>query len=76
MGGLAPIHWNEFERFLVFVGCRLVREKDDHRVWQRAGLKRPVIIPKEAGIPIFIIRNNLRVLGVKVEEYLEIKGKL
>lgn len=76
MGGLAPASWKEFEKFLTFIGCQFVREKGDHRVWQRDGLKRPVVIPKENSIPVFVIRNNLRVLGVSVESYLDIKQRL
>ena len=76
MPGLRPVSWQEFEKFLVFVGCTFVREKGDHRVWDRVGLKRPVVIPKIKNIPVFILRNNLRVLNMQVSEYLEILSNL
>lgn len=76
MAGLAPVHWRDFEKFLSFVGCTFVREKGDHRVWDRVGLKRPVVIPKIKSIPVFVIRNNLRVLGIPVSDYLEMISKL
>ena len=72
MAGLAPIHWKDFERFLLYAGCLFLREKGDHRIYGRSGLKRPVVIPKITQIPVFVIRNNLRVLGISVAEYLEI----
>jgi len=72
MAHLTPIHWKKFEKFLLFAGCRLKREKGDHRIYWREGLKRPVVIPRDGELPIFIIRNNLRILSVKPEEYLEI----
>lgn len=72
MARLTPIHWKRFEKFLLFVGCRFEREKGDHRIYWRSGLNRPVVIPRDEQLPIFIIRNNLRLLGIKPEEYLEI----
>lgn len=76
MGGLTPIDWKKFEQFLTFVGCTLAREKGDHRIWVRSGLKRPLVIPKSKSIPIFVVRNNLRVLGISVSEYLEIMERI
>lgn len=72
MAHLVPIHWKKFEKFLLFIGCRLEREKGDHRIYWREGLKRPVVIPRYGELPIFIIRNNLRILGITPEEYSEI----
>jgi len=72
MPGLIQTDWKRFEKFLKFVGCTLVREKGDHRVWARTGRRRPVVIPKSSTIPVFVIRNNLRVLGISVAEYLDI----
>ncbi len=72
MARLTPIHWRKFEKFLLFVGCRLEREKGDHRIYWREGLKRPVVIPKDKSLPVFVIRNNLRILGISPEEYIEI----
>ena len=76
MPHLAPVHWRRFEKFLLFVGCTFVREKGDHRIYWRNDLFRPVVIPRDTALPIFVIRNNLRVLGIGVGEYLEILERL
>lgn len=76
MAGLTPISWRRFEKFLIFVGCSFKRQKGDHRIYSRIDLKRPVVIPEEKNLPVFIIRNNLRVLGISVEEYLEILKRI
>ena len=76
MPRLAPIHWKEFEKFLLRVGCTLEREHGDHRIYWRPGLKRPVVIPRDSELPVFIIRNNLRILGVSPKEYLDILEQL
>jgi len=46
MSGVAPIHWKDFERFLKFIGCTLYRENASHRVWDKSGLKRPIVVPR------------------------------
>lgn len=76
MGGLVEIGWKEFEKFLTFVGCHFSRQKGDHRIWHRAGLKRPIVFPRINKIPVFVVRNNLRLLGLSPAEYLEITKQL
>lgn len=76
MSKFSPIHWRKFDRFLLYIGCKLERERGDHRIYWRTGLKRPVVIPRDTKLPVFIIRNNLRVLGISTKEYLEILDRL
>jgi len=72
MPRLTPLHWKKFEKFLLFVGCEFKREKGDHRIYWRNDLKRPVVIPRDTQLPVFVIRNNLRILDIGIEEYLKI----
>lgn len=72
MSRIQSIHWKEFEKFLLHVGCEFKREKGDHRIYWKKGIKRPVVIPRDTAIPVFIVLNNLRVLNVSREEYLKI----
>ena len=76
MPRLAPTSWKKFEKFVLFVGCHFERKKGDHRIYWREGLKRPIVFPEDKELPIFVIRNNLRILGISVEEYLEILKNL
>ncbi len=76
MPNITPLNWKEFEKFLLYVGCKYQRQKGDHRVYWRPDLKRPVILPTYKSLPVFIIRNNLRTLGISHEEYLEILKKI
>ena len=76
MARLTPISWKEFEKFLLFLGCKFKHQKASHRVYTRSGLKRPLVVPVYDEIPMFVIRNNLRVLGMTAEEYLEILKQL
>lgn len=72
MPRLTPIHWKKLERFFLEVGCEFSHQKGDHRIYKRADLKRPLVIPADKDIPIFIIRNNLRLLKITPGEYLKI----
>ena len=71
MPRISPIHWKSFERFLLKRGCEFKREKGDHRVYWKKGIKRPVIIPRDSQLPTFIILNNLKVLGISREQYIK-----
>ena len=76
MSHLTPIHYRKFDKFLKYTGCEFIRQKGDHRIYKRADLKRPVVTPVDKDIPIFIIRNNLRLLGITPDEYLKILNEL
>ncbi len=76
MAALRPVPYSKFERFLKSVGCHLVRERGDHRVWNRKGLIRPLIVRTKKDLPIMEIKSNLRTLGLSNEEYLAILEKL
>jgi len=72
MPRIRSIHWKEFEKFLFKIGCQFIREKGDHRVYWKKGMKRPVVIPRDTSLPAFIILNNLKILSISREEYLKI----
>jgi predicted RNA binding protein YcfA (HicA-like mRNA interferase family) len=76
MPRITPLNWKEFEKFLLYVGCTFQRQKGDHRVYWRSGLSRPIILPMYRNLPVFIIRNNLRTLGISMDEYLQILKKI
>ena len=76
MARLNPVKRKKFEMFLKFVGCHLKRIKGDHFIFDRPGLERPVVFTADSEVPVFIIRNNLRTLGISVEEYLNIMEQL
>ena len=62
----------QFQKFLIYVGCSLKRSQGYHFVYIRSGLIRPVIIPNDNPLPQFIVRNNLKLLGISWEEFFSI----
>ena len=49
-------------------------KKGDHMVFTKPGVLRPVVIPKYASVPVFIIKNNLRTARMSRERYLQLIG--
>src|SRR4051812_44621521 len=39
------------------------------------GIKRPIVLPRDTSLPSFIILNNLRLLGISREKYIETISK-
>lgn len=70
MGDFGSVDWKLFERFLFSQGCTLKRIKGDHRIYAKEGLLRPLVVPQCSPLPIFVILNNLRVLGVEKKLFL------
>jgi len=66
----------QFQKFLLYVGCSLKRTHGDHFIYVRSGLARPIVIPKDNPLPQFIIRNNLKILGITWEEFFVIINSL
>ena len=76
MSEIDQISWKKFEKFLLKSGCTFKRQKGDHRIYQKAGTPRPLVVPQKRVLPVFIILNNLRILGVSKEEFLKIVREL
>jgi predicted RNA binding protein YcfA (HicA-like mRNA interferase family) len=68
--GIKPTDYQTQMKIFEAAGCTLVRTQGDHLVYHFPGAKRPVVIPKYKEIPVFIIRNNMKVIGLSVEKYL------
>ena len=72
MSRIRPVSYKRLVRVLEADGFRCVREEGDHMVFTKAGVLRPVVVPKYAAVPVFIIKNNLRTAGMSRERYLEL----
>jgi len=75
MAKLSPVPYKTLARVFEADGFRCVREEGDHMVFTKDGVLRPVVIPKYAAVPVFIIRNNLRTAAMSRERYFELLGK-
>lgn len=76
MSDINSVSWRLFEKFLIRIGYVFKRQKGDHRIYWKNGIPRPIVVPQERTLPVFIILNNLRVLGITKEEFLKILDEL
>ena len=67
-----PTHYKVQVKIFEMAGCVYVRTKGDHLIYRYPEAVRPVIIPKYKKIPTFVIKNNMRVIGMSREEYLKL----
>jgi len=72
--GIKPTSYQVQVKIFEAAGCRYVRTQGDHLVYHFPGAKRPVVIPKYTEVPVFIIKNNMKVVGMSIEEYLSLLG--
>lgn len=75
MPKFSPLHYRRLVRVFEAEGFRLVREEGDHMIFTKAGIVRPVVIPKYSAVPVFIIKNNLRTAGMTRERFFELLGR-
>ena len=75
MPKICPVSYRTLCRVLEAGGFRLIRQEGDHLVYTKAGVLRPVVIPKYSSVPVFIIKNNLRTAGISRDRYFELLGK-
>jgi predicted RNA binding protein YcfA (HicA-like mRNA interferase family) len=78
MSKLRPVSYKQLVKVFEADGFRCVRTEGDHMVFTKPGVLRPVVIPKYAAVPVFIIKNNLRTAGMSRERLciLKIRSRL
>lgn len=75
MSHLTPENWKRLVRIFKRLGFEIERETDDHIVMSKAGVLRPLIIPKYKQVGKDIILNNIRSAGISRETYMEHREK-
>lgn len=73
---LSNISLATIRAFLVAVGCEQVSTVGGHEKWRKDGLTRPIILQTHIDpVPEFIVKNILRNLQLKKEDYFNIMSK-
>jgi len=69
---LKNIRLKTFREYLEWNGLEHIRTKGGHELWNKAGLKRPVVLPThEDPVYEFIAKNALRNMEVGVDNYID-----
>ncbi len=66
---IKPTHYEVQVKIFEKAGCVYSRTKGDHLIYHYSGAIRPVVIPKYKEVPVFVIRNNMRTIGMARDEY-------
>jgi len=72
MSKITPTHWRKLSRVFELDGWHLSRTKGDHLVYTKENFERPIAIPKDTGVEVFIILNNLKTAKMTREKYFEL----
>lgn len=73
---LTPIHWRKLAKVFELDGWKLSRIKGDHLIYIKKNFPRPVVIPKDSSIAIFIILNNLKTARISRQRYFKLLKKV
>ena len=66
---IKPTNWQTQVKIFEKYGCIFVRQKGDHLVFHHKNARRAIVIPKYEEIPVTIIKNNMRTVGMARDEY-------
>jgi len=69
---IKPTHYAVQKRIFEKAGCIYARTKGDHLIYHFPGAIRPVVIPRYNEVPVFVIKNNMRIIGLSRERYFEL----
>ena len=77
MRNLSNVSISEFRAIMLLLGLSKVRTKRGHEAWMKAGMTRPAIVQTHVDpVPEYVLRNNLRIIGISREEFLTLLEKL
>jgi predicted RNA binding protein YcfA (HicA-like mRNA interferase family) len=76
IAAIKPTNYQTQIKIFQAAGCIYVRTQGDHMVYHHPDAVRPVVIPKYREVPVFIIRNNMKTIGMTPDEYITILGEL
>ncbi len=69
---IKPTNYKVQVKIFEAAGCSYARTQGDHLVYHYPGAIRPVVIPKYKEVPVFIIKNNMEIIGMSRETYLSL----
>ncbi len=73
---IKPTHYKVQVKIFEMAGCVYAQTKGDHVIYHYPGAIRPVVIPKYKEVPTFVIKNNMRIIGMSRDKYLELLMKV
>lgn len=72
MPRLSPVNYKKLVKVFERAGFVHDRTEEDHLIYTKRGIPRPVVIPTYPAVPVFIIQNNLRSAGLPRADYFRL----
>jgi predicted RNA binding protein YcfA (HicA-like mRNA interferase family) len=72
MPPLRPVDYRTLAKVFERDGFIFDRQRGDHLIYIKPGVKRPLVIPMYKELPVFIIKNLLRTAGMSRDQYFEL----
>jgi predicted RNA binding protein YcfA (HicA-like mRNA interferase family) len=76
MPALRPLPYQKVAKIFEAAGCTYRHTRGDHMIYHFPGATRPVVIPKYNQVPVFIIQNNMRVISLSRERFLQLESEV
>ena len=57
-------------------GCVYSHTEGDHKIYHFKGAKRAVVIPKYKDVPVFIIKNNMKTVGMDNNQFYKLVDRI
>lgn len=74
---ITPVHYTVLVKVFELEGFKVSREKGDHIIMTRAGIKRPLVIKKSPKmVPVTHIRTNINTAEISRERYFQLLDKV
>ena len=76
MSRLLPTDWRTQVKIFEKFGCLYVRQKGSHLIYHHPDAKRAVVVPRYEEIPVTVIRNNMRTVGMNRAQYFRLLAEV
>lgn len=75
MPRLRPVSHKRLAKVFEMAGYTCTRIEGDHMIFTKLGAIRPIVIPRYTEVPVFVIKNNLRIAGISRDTYLALLSR-
>jgi predicted RNA binding protein YcfA (HicA-like mRNA interferase family) len=72
MPSIRPVPYKTLVKVFERDGFLFSRQRGDHLIYTKPGVRRPLVIPSYDEIPVFIVKNLLRTAGLSRERFFEL----
>ncbi len=73
---ITPLSWKILEKIFILDGFVYKRTRGDHRLYEKPGVIRPIVIPMYDEVDDDIIHSNMRTAGMNRDRYIELLKKV